>query len=95
MRHIDTNFLWVQEISARREIDFNKIPGGANTADMMTKGVTREIMERHFKELGLKKNQPRPQSASQIISEENMRPKPLGSIHEVKPGDGKGSTFRQ
>ena len=64
VRHIDTNFLWVQEISARREIDFNKIPGGANEADMMTKGVTREIMERHVKELGLNKNQPRPQSES-------------------------------
>ena len=74
IRHIDTNLLWVQEISARREIEFNKIPGESNTADMMTKDLTREVMEKHFSAQGLAKNRPRPQAASQVAGSSEDRP---------------------
>ena len=66
VRHIDTSFLWVQEINAKRDIEFQKVRGEANVADLLTKNLTREVMVRHFDALGMKKNKPRPLAASQV-----------------------------
>ena len=53
VKHIDIDFLWTQEIKARRGIEFNTGAGESNPADMMTKGLTRAVMEEHLKALGL------------------------------------------
>ena len=37
LRHIDTNLLWIQDVAAQRAIEFSKIFGTENPADLMTK----------------------------------------------------------
>ena len=68
VRHIDTSFLWIQEASAKRAVQFEKVKGNANMADLMTKYVPREILDRHFQSLRLKKNQARPEAANHLVS---------------------------
>ena len=55
VRHIDTGFLWIQEASAKRSIQFEKVRGDSNVADLMTKHLVTETAEKHFQSLGLKK----------------------------------------
>eukprot|EP00973_Karenia_brevis_P088900 12329245-Karenia_brevis.AAC.1 len=66
VRHIDTSFLWIQEVGAKRALEFKKVSGQANMADLMTKHLAREDIERHFIALGLEKNKPRPEAASRV-----------------------------
>ena len=66
VRHIGTSFSWGQEITAKRENEFQKVRGEANFADLITKNLTREVMVRHSDALGMKKNRPRPLAASQV-----------------------------
>eukprot|EP00973_Karenia_brevis_P091432 12407404-Karenia_brevis.AAC.1 len=40
VRHIDTSYLWIQEVSAKRKVAFEKIEGAKNQADMMTKNIS-------------------------------------------------------
>ena len=39
-RHIDTNFLWVQEKQATKQIAYEKTAGNTNPADLLTKALT-------------------------------------------------------
>ena len=48
-RHIHTSYLWIQQVS-ERGINFNKVPGSENCADLFTKPLTRESAE-HLSEL--------------------------------------------
>ena len=68
VQHIDTSFLWIQEASAKRAVQFEKVKGNANMADLMTKYVPREILDRYFQSLRLKKNQARPEAANRLVS---------------------------
>ena len=47
IRHLQTGALWIQENELRKHLSLNKIPGADNIADLMTKNVPREILERH------------------------------------------------
>ena len=48
-RHIHTSYLWIQQVN-ERGINFNKVPGLENCADLFTKPLTRESAE-HLSEL--------------------------------------------
>ena len=48
-RHIHTSYLWIQQVS-ERGINFNKVPGSENCAELFTKPLTRESAE-HLSEL--------------------------------------------
>ena len=37
MRHLNTNYLWVQERSAKKDVVYAKVSGTENIADLMTK----------------------------------------------------------
>ena len=45
LRHLDTSYLWIQEISAEKKLVFDKVDGKENIADMMTKYVPKELSE--------------------------------------------------
>jgi translation elongation factor EF-4 len=45
MRHLDTTYLWIQEVSAEKKLLFDKVDGKENIADMMTKHVPKELSE--------------------------------------------------
>ena len=48
-RHIHTSYLWIQHVN-ERGINFSKVPGSENCADLFTKPLTRESAE-HLSEL--------------------------------------------
>jgi hypothetical protein len=47
MRHLDTSYLWIQEVSASKRLRYSKVDGKKNAADLMTKNVPRELSEEH------------------------------------------------
>jgi len=47
LRHIDTSYLWIQQVSAEKKLAFGKVDGKENIADMMTKNLSRELSEEH------------------------------------------------
>ena len=57
VKHIDTVFLWVQQLVTNKRIRLDKRPTGSMLADFLTKNVDRQNVERcmaglnlHFKE---------------------------------------------
>ena len=48
-RHFHTSYLWIQHVT-ERGINFSKVPGSENCADLFTKPLTRECAE-HLSEL--------------------------------------------
>ncbi len=52
-RHIDLRFLYLQNLVKLGTIRINKIPGAQNPADILTKYVTAEVLNRHTEHLGL------------------------------------------
>ena len=53
VRHLAVADLWVQQKAKNKEAHYQKLPGARNTADMMTKAVEKEIIDRHMQALGL------------------------------------------
>ena len=48
IRHLQTGALWLQEQELRKVMTLTKVPGADNRADIATKNVNREILERHI-----------------------------------------------
>ena len=48
-RHFHTSYLWIQHVN-ERGVNFSKVPGSENCADLFTKPLTRESAE-HLSEL--------------------------------------------
>eukprot|EP00973_Karenia_brevis_P039986 5519561-Karenia_brevis.AAC.1 len=48
VRHLDTPHLWIQEIKATREMEFRKVDGKVNPANLMTKHLAQADLHRHF-----------------------------------------------
>ena len=49
--YINIGLLWVQEIEKMKTAKFDKISGVENPADLMTKGVCHEKMQRYMRSL--------------------------------------------
>jgi hypothetical protein len=52
VRHLHTQYLWIQHKVGSREIDLRKIKGIDNTADLQTKYLSAKDIERHMAVLG-------------------------------------------
>lgn len=52
LRHIAIGLLWIQEKENREDIDFKKIDGKLNPADLMTKYLLKEKLDEHSVRLG-------------------------------------------
>ena len=48
LRHIQTQYLWIQERVANKDVGLQKVLGTENPADMLTKHLPREALERHL-----------------------------------------------
>ena len=48
IRHLQTGALWLQEQELRKKVKLGKIPGSDNPSDVMTKNVSRELLEKHL-----------------------------------------------
>ena len=53
LRHLDTQFLWVQEKATQARLHYSKVHGKENAADLMTKVLTWEEVRRHSEKLGV------------------------------------------
>ena len=53
VRHLAVGDLWVQQSSKRGEVHYEKLNGKANTSDMLTKPVEKEVITKHMSTLGL------------------------------------------
>jgi hypothetical protein len=51
-RHIDTQYMWLQEKVRDGAVKLSKIPTAGNPADIFTKPVNEEIMLKHLGYLG-------------------------------------------
>jgi hypothetical protein len=52
LRHLDTSYLWIQQVSAEKKLKYGKVDGKDNVADIMTKNVGKELSEKHCKSMG-------------------------------------------
>ena len=46
-RHIDTGLLWIQQTAAEKRLEYSKVLGTINPADLMTKYLTSEVITAH------------------------------------------------
>jgi hypothetical protein len=51
-RHIETQWLWIQQATREGRVLMNKIPGKENPADLFTKPLNREMIDGFMKALG-------------------------------------------
>ena len=63
VRHLATGQLWVQERVRSGDFELLKHPGAENPADILTKPVHGELLDRHMASLGLQWEAGRPASA--------------------------------
>ena len=52
VRHIDVRELWVQERTQKGDIEIVKVRGEDNLADILTKHVPRELLDKHLRGIG-------------------------------------------
>ena len=51
LRHINVSSLWVQECQDRKDLEYRKVLGTENPADMMTKHLLRDPLDKCMQEL--------------------------------------------
>ena len=66
VRHLATADLWIQDRIRKKDFLLSKIPGADNPADMLTKYVDRATMQKHMKNLGLRLEEGRAETAPNI-----------------------------
>ena len=52
VRQANTNWLWVQEKEASREVQYRKLTGSDNSADLLTKALDHDSSVRHTEAVG-------------------------------------------
>ena len=78
LRHIDTSALWVQQAARSKLIEYEKVPGELNPADILTKHLAAEPSARHASRCKLEFLAGRPEIAPRVCADE------LGSIDRIK-----------
>ena len=51
MRHLDTNYLWIQKRAAKGDLNFKKVAGVGNGADLFTKTLSWNETQSHIHNL--------------------------------------------
>ena len=51
LRHLDTNYLWIQERAAKGDLNFKKVAGVDNGADLFTKTLSWNEIQSHIHKL--------------------------------------------
>ena len=52
IRHIDVGVLWLQQRHLRSQLEFAKVNGSVNPADLMTKGLGRDKIKQFLRDIG-------------------------------------------
>ena len=72
-RHIDVQYLWVQKDVYDEKLKIVKVGTDSNPADLMTKHLKPELVDRHLQILKFKRADGRAATAPQIMSIENSK----------------------
>ena len=67
VRHLDVQTLWVQEQEVRNKIELLKVAGSQNPADLMTKGMSEDLMLKHLRAMDLDYMHGRPEIAANLM----------------------------
>ena len=70
-RHIDTQELWLQSAIRNHELEVQKVAGDENVADILTKNVDAEVLERQMAEMSFTRRNPA-QRGSQNSSDKQV-----------------------
>ena len=87
LRHINISSLWIQEKQDLRQLEMRKVLGTENPADLMTKYLTRAVMDTHLEYLSQRRESGRARSGLNIQGK-NAPSKTDGS--STASGDGVG-----
>ena len=52
LRHINVSALWIQDVQDREGAEYAKILGTENPADLMTKYLARDVIDKHMSTIG-------------------------------------------
>ena len=66
LRHIATQYLWIQERTRAEDFDIAKVLGDDNPADVLTKNVSAELLHKHLETLGVEIRHDRAGGAPQL-----------------------------
>ena len=78
MRHISTQYLWIQEKTRNNAFDVAKIPGADNPSDILTKNVPADVLQKHLYGMNMLLHEDRARTAPRLA-------------HVSIPGDPQGS----
>ena len=92
-RHIDTSYLWVQQVAAERRLSFAKVLGRENLADLYAKHLDISIADKHVWKLNCKYIEGRsnisPELHTLSISwDDYMRAQPLDEVIHLETLSG-------
>ena len=80
VRHVDCSFLFVQDLNARKTIQYGKVAGSENPVDLGTKGLAFDAISRHVEFVEAEFRGGRPELCPKILS----RLTPEGGQSEVE-----------
>ena len=72
VRHLRTQALWVQETRVTGRLSYKKVLGSKNPADILTKHVPGELLDRHLETLGAEVAEGRAEAAPELSSLESL-----------------------
>jgi hypothetical protein len=72
VRHLRTQGLWVQEARMTGRLVYRKVLGSKNPADILTKHVPGELLDRHLATLGAEVADGRAETAPELCSVESV-----------------------
>ena len=68
MRHLDTSYLFVQDLNAEKKMRYEKVDGADNVADKLTKGISKDAMLKHLRNIYATIRQGRSELNPKIVS---------------------------
>jgi hypothetical protein len=66
-RHIDTDYLWIQQKQWEDRLAVGKVCGKLNPADAFTKAIPEEVMVRHLKSMGFEFKSGRAEKSVKLV----------------------------
>ena len=72
VRHLRTQGLWVQETRATGRLSYKKVLGSKNPADVLTKHVPAELLDRHLESIGVQIKSGRAITAPELNNVESL-----------------------
>ena len=66
IRHVKIGLLWIQDMRDEKLVEYIKVDGTSNPADLMTKFTSTRLLEEHCRRLGLHPESGRASQASQV-----------------------------